>query len=271
MNIDSYDHEDGVDIYLFDDSYSHPITGNGFGTTSGIGEEPAKLLVAGSRNTGFGTTPLARSHVLSHEMGHVLFLWHTHHGTVLEAGDPDQCSELVDGSNAYLCGDYIFDTPADPNISYNVDEECEWQGSGVDANNDPYTPDELNIMSYTHPLCMEYFTSRQAARMKTALGMLPHLKLLSKYNYQLDPCATFQSGLNFYPNPAAEILHLDLREKPIGLYTYYLYNNYNVLVLSGQSQNILQTLDTSSLEEGVYYLHFYDINELIIKQIIINH
>jgi hypothetical protein len=54
--------------------------------------------------------------VLSHEMGHCLGLYHTHHGTVTEEGDSFQCPELVNGSNSSTCGDYIADTPADPNI-----------------------------------------------------------------------------------------------------------------------------------------------------------
>ena len=61
---------------------------------------------------------MVKSHIISHEMGHVLFLWHTHHGTYPEGGDPNQCMELVDGSNSTICGDYISDTPADPNIKW---------------------------------------------------------------------------------------------------------------------------------------------------------
>lgn len=53
---------------------------------------------------------------LPHEMGHCLGLYHTHHGTVVEGGgDINQCAELVNGSNSTNCGDYISDTPADPN------------------------------------------------------------------------------------------------------------------------------------------------------------
>ena len=61
--------------------------------------------------------PLTRSHVISHEMGHVLYLWHTHHGTFNEGGNDNPCPELVNGSNSATCGDYVTDTPADPHLA----------------------------------------------------------------------------------------------------------------------------------------------------------
>lgn len=139
MSIFTYDHSDGVDIYLFDDMTNHPVTGKGYGMASSVGGFPAKFLVTGTWDDG---TPLVRSHVMTHEMGHVLSLWHTHHGTVFEAGDPPQCPECVDGSNSASCGDYITDTPADPNLNFNVDLSCNWLGSGLDSCwSVPYAPD----------------------------------------------------------------------------------------------------------------------------------
>lgn len=271
LNITTYDHSDGVDIYLFDDETNHPVSGHGYGSTDGIGLS-SKLLVTGSWGDNL-EHPLVRSHILSHEMGHVLFLWHTHHGTVIEAGDPDQCAELVNGDiyNRVLCGDYISDTSAVPGMGYNVDiNTCEWLGSGVDVNNDPYTPDELNRMSYTEPVCMDYFTPKQSARMKTALALLSHLKLVSYYHPLGNPCLAVDSGLIYYPNSANEILHLDLRDKPTATYNYQIYNNIGNIVLSGQSQNILKTIDISALDVGVYFLHFYENGDLIIRQIVID-
>lgn len=274
MPIDTYDHTDGVDIYLFDDSYTHPITGNGFGLASGIGEEPAKLLVAGSWNTGLVTIPLARSHVLSHEMGHVLFLYHTHHGTVPEMGDPGQCPECANGSNSAICGDYITDTPADPNMTYSMNVYCEWTGSGYDScgftlPGNPYNPDELNIMSYTDPYCMVYFTPKQAARMKKALAVIPHLQDLSSYTLTGDACPDGGPSLLFYPNPVDETLYLDLREKPYDTYTYQLYDLSGNLKLSGQCINELKALDVSGFNPGLHFLHFYEREEVIIKTLIV--
>jgi len=152
---------DGIDIYLFHDGGSEGGLANGVGTSS-------EFFVSGSFwNPPFNS--LITSHVISHEMGHVIFLWHTFHG--------GECPELVNGSNADICGDLVTDTPADPNIQFNVNlSNCTWTGSGTDANGDSYNPDELNIMAYTNPECMDYFTPLQGERMRNAIDALPFLQ-----------------------------------------------------------------------------------------------
>ena len=158
-------HTDGIDIYLF--PKSHPSAG---GRANGVGSN-AQFWVAGS----WGGEPVALTHIISHEMGHVLFLWHTHHGTFPEGGNDNPCKEFVDGTNASFCGDYVIDTPADPHIQFNVNANCQWQGSGQDARGDPYNPDEHDIMAYTDPNCMQYFTQGQFQRMHQAILSLPYL------------------------------------------------------------------------------------------------
>jgi hypothetical protein len=271
MNSLPSDHTNGVDIYLGDDSVGHPVDGNGYGTTEGVGYS-SKLMVTGF----FLGTNLVRSPILSHEMGHVFNLWHTRHGTVTEdfLADPYQCPELVNGSNAATCGDYIVDTPADPDIAFNVNPiTCVWTGtSPPDANGDAYVPDIDNIMARSHPDCMDYFTPEQRNRMGTALMMVSHLQSVSKYTFTWgdDPCEEITS-LNYYPNSANNELNLDLTDKPANTYSYTLYDSTGVVSLSGQSTNVLETIDTSGLQEGIYFLHFNENGVVIIKQIIVDH
>lgn len=163
-------HTNGIDIYLFDDASSAGGRANGVG-------ESSEFWISGS----YWKDPfnsLVRSSVISHEMGHVLFLWHTHHGTINEGGsDTGQCAELVNGTNGSTCGDYVTDTPADPHLQFNVNHPaCTWTSSGTDANGDSYNPDERIIMSYTHPDCMTLFTGGQGQRMRNAIATLPHLQ-----------------------------------------------------------------------------------------------
>lgn len=159
-------HQNGIDIYIYPTNASK---NEGYSNGFGYGTE---LYVSGN----FGGVSTSMTHVISHEMGHTLNLYHTHHGTVFETGnDPNQCPELVNGSNSDLCGDYVEDTPADPGlgnsgVSY-VNSSCNYiyQGMIYDTNNDLYTPDTHLIMSYTPPSCMEYFSTMQVERMKTAI------------------------------------------------------------------------------------------------------
>lgn len=273
---DINNHTDGVDIYMYDDSIV--FLGGGYGLSD---ELKTAFLVSGSFEDPVSHTkyPAVKSHVISHEMGHVLSLWHTHHGTGESTGDPNECPEFVDGSNATTCGDYITDTPADPDMLYNIDySTCQWLGSGFDGNGDPddpndpgnaYIPDENNIMGHTVIPCMYYFSTNQGNRMKIAMVNILYLTAVSNYTLSGYPCAT--AGLNYYSNAMHGELNLDLREKPANTYPYQIFDAYGVMVISGESQNVLKTIDTSGLDEGLYFLHFYDNGQLTIKQLLVEH
>lgn len=153
---------DGIDIFMYDDNATAG------GSAFGVGENSA-LYVSGS----FPNEPydsLIKSHIISHEIGHVCFLWHTHRQK------ETSCQEYVDGSNSDVCGDFVYDTPPDPGLVYDVDYlTCQWNSSANDPNGVPYNPDETLIMSYTNPSCMSYFSLGQGERMRNSIENLPHL------------------------------------------------------------------------------------------------
>lgn len=124
-------HINCIDIYVLSGVYSWPI--------SGISQNiPGRAFIL--YNEAFRhTTP-------SHEMGHCLGLFHTHHGTDIDERNESTIPELVDGSNSKVAGDLISDTPADPN---NWNSEGEYDGKSKDANGDKYRPDPANHMSYS--------------------------------------------------------------------------------------------------------------------------
>lgn len=150
-------HRDGVDVYLASASAS----GDG-GRADGIGEGSA-FYVRGS----ISGTPTASNSVLSHEMGHVLGLYHSFQGTA--SGSGVTCAELVNGSNSNRCGDLVADTPADPDV-WTTDARCRWTGAGTDANGDTYRPNKELFMAYTPPNCMSVFTPGQADRMLATIS-----------------------------------------------------------------------------------------------------
>ena len=73
-------HTDGIDIYLYHDGA--PAGGR----ANGVGESSEFYLSGSFWNSPY--SPLVTSHVISHEMGHVLFLWHTFHGTAEGGTEP---------------------------------------------------------------------------------------------------------------------------------------------------------------------------------------
>lgn len=150
-------HNDAIDIYVLSDK--------NYWNKGGLAQDV--LSTACIIRNDYYNTP-----VMAHEVGHCLGLYHTHHGTVEETGDSHQCAELVDGSNSDVCGDYIIDTPADPNIW----DGCNYTGSKRDANGDLYNPDPTNIMSYAAPQCMSNFTAKQIEKMYLCIENSPVLQ-----------------------------------------------------------------------------------------------
>jgi hypothetical protein len=98
----------------------------------------------------------------AHEIGHYFDLFHTHESWKDKTGKPTKV-ECPDGSNCAVAGDLICDTPADPDLSDKVDNNCNYTGS------DPvpsgcrgvYNPLTNNLMSYSDKPCRTQFTSDQ--------------------------------------------------------------------------------------------------------------
>jgi hypothetical protein len=108
--------------------------------------------------TRFGTNEV----VLTHEIGHALGLWHTHHG--LESAVACwPCWERADSLNADITGDRCSDTP--PGRLVNTD--CA-PLTGVDACSSTGTvwpTTGLNNFMSAYPYCSGRFTPQQAGRM----------------------------------------------------------------------------------------------------------
>ena len=252
---DTYDLPNGVNIYLGDDSMNYSWgMGGGYSPDFNTTVVP-KFAIRGTWTDG---SSLTTSHVMSHEMGHNLFLYHTHYGTSgNNPNDPNDCPECADGSNGIVCGDYVQDTPADPHLQWNVNPTtCQWNGSGISACGSitPYNPDELNLMSYTIPSCMQYITQGQANRAKIALLEFPFLQNVSSYTWNGSyPCPSIGTPiLSMYPNPADTFVRLDLTENEEGNYTYRILNLYGEVFISGNCSNELVELNVSQLSSGLY-------------------
>lgn len=177
-------HDDGIDIYLLDDD-------TGVVGTSTAPFQPNQTRTAfmiGGTDDGI---TVAKSHAVSHEMGHSFNLYHTWRGC------GTNFLEALDGSNCETAGDLVCDTPADPGLANDfVNTSCEWdkaffQLGGQDLYaacqqaffgpipNDiirTYQPQLNNIMNNYRPICYEFFTPGQGQRMRNALAGVPILQ-----------------------------------------------------------------------------------------------
>ncbi len=105
---------------------------------------------------------LANGATLQHEFGHFFTLHHTYGNNPLEAAT----DELPDGSNCLVAGDFICDTPADPNGQLDCCV-CEYRGT-VQPTALAFDPLINNYMSYYKYCCKNAFTEGQLIAMRKA-------------------------------------------------------------------------------------------------------
>ncbi len=232
--------QNGFNIYL------GPIeSGFGGGFSSGI--PGTAMVLMGQLNTQSpdGCDPFTQVSVYDtrtavHEMGHMLGLYHTFHGTNsldnsnIVCGtlysDPGACSECVSGINGEICGDYVLDTRANPDASGNEfsPTSCIWTGNSVDScEGRRFDPPTDNIMSYGPEECGTVFTPGQGRRMRNVLqyyrtgngpgGFLPTNKCILDIRVGCTvpngPCpgATFNIIYNICQIASSQTTSLDLQ------------------------------------------------------------
>jgi hypothetical protein len=94
---------------------------------------------------------------LTEQIGHFFNLYHAHE-TVFG-------NELTGRSNCSTAGDLCCDTPADPNLTARVSEDCQYTGTNKDAGGDFFVPSTANFMSFGPANCRCYFSDEQFIRM----------------------------------------------------------------------------------------------------------
>jgi len=106
---------------------------------------------------------------LAHELGHYFGLLHPHRNWNKGKKKAEAVSRtmIIDKKGHRNCeckGDYLCDTPAEPDLSLFLDDSCRYIGNITDPWNQIYKPNTDNIMSYQqNKKCRKSFTKYQIA------------------------------------------------------------------------------------------------------------
>jgi hypothetical protein len=100
----------------------------------------------------------ATNEVITHEVGHCIGLWHTHHG-VSEVGTCSDCYESPPGNS--VSGDFCSDTPPTPTEAFG---DCDGTGGSDPCVGAAWGQQAGNFMGYAGPPCWSFLTAQQAGR-----------------------------------------------------------------------------------------------------------
>jgi len=171
--ISGWSHTDGIDLYFFN------VNLGGFSVANGIANESEAMISDIHRN----------SPTVAHEVGHILGLFHTYHGTIggaMQSGVPvalanceNESVQHVNPCDPLHGGDFVEDTTIDEGIEYTINNstcEAEYTNGGntnFTCGNGFENIDLKNIMSNrATSTCADRFSPNQISRMKSFVEMM---------------------------------------------------------------------------------------------------
>ena len=195
---------------------------------------------------------------LAHELGHYFSLLHTHE-TVFGL-------EYVNGSNCENRGDLLCGTPADPNLNNLVNpNSCEYSGQQLDPLGYYYSPDERNIMSYSHYDCRDRFSTDQILQMKNFFN----------YNSKNLHCiidtdvSLLTNNLDFilFPNPVQSNIGFASNLPNETVFDLSIIDVFGKIILKKEIKNF-SYVDINSLSIGTYFFQIKYNQQVVTKKFI---
>lgn len=267
---DAWPHDKYLNIWVCDMSIFGSAFVLGYATFPG---GPANLdgVVIQSEYFGYGTAAapnnLARTTV--HEVGHWFGMRH------IWADDDGQGSDPVTQCDST---DFVDDTPnaaaksqSDCNLTINsCSSEAPYWGT-IDP------PDMVeNYMDYSADGCMTMFTKGQKARMYSYLNTD-----VARIAIKTSPAGCSVTGIkelytNFaeylfvYPNPASDVLHINITQITTNDLKCEIYNQNGQLVKTINSLNFQNTVNLSDLANGLYVVKIYNSELSAIKKVTVS-
>ena len=200
------------------------------------------------------------SSTLAHELGHSFSLLHTHSTS---NGD-----EHANGTNCSIAGDLLCDTPADPKLSNDiVNTSCEYIGTELDNQQNPYNPDPENIMSYSRKFCRVHFSPKQLLQMEDYY-------FIEGGFLECDPEATPTDNLSqvnpieVYPNPSDATIFI--KNVPLGV-SLELIDLQGKRIWETQIENATTIFELTSfqyLARGIYFVKIKNGNSISTHKIV---
>lgn len=232
------------------------------------GEVPAlDGVVIQSEYFGYGTAaaPNNLGRTTVHEVGH--FFGMRHIWADDDSGSTGQCDST----------DFVDDTP---NQAAKSQSDCNMTINSC-ANEAPYwgtidPPDMVeNYMDYSADGCMALFTKGQKARMYSFFNTSP-----ARIAIKTSPvgCSTvgvkelysnFSDYLFVYPNPASDVLHINITQFTPQNLNCEIYNYNGQLVKTVKQLDFQNTINLSDLANGMYVVKVYNTEVHAIKKITI--
>lgn len=203
-----------------------------------------------------------------HEVGHWLGMRHIWADDAPGIGQQGTCDST----------DFVGDTPNCK--SQSASGSCN-TSTNTCSNEDPYwstidPPDMVeNYMDYSSDSCMTMFTKGQKARMYSFLNTNPDRMAITTSTAGCNTYAgihdidDFSAHVELFPNPASDVVKLNLKNLSHAGYIYEIYNANGQLITKEALNYLYSEIDVKSLSNGLYFVKVYSEYHTTIKRLVI--